>query len=96
MSILKKNDSLMEDKIIGNVLLAAYNFKKDFKVQYSMASRSYTSNVETLFSVSLDQVTKIIEQSDNVYNSATIKELLHRKGLNMRFEWIILAKLRIN
>jgi hypothetical protein len=41
-------------------------------------------------------VTKIIEQSDNIYNSQSLKELMHRKGLNMRFLWIVLAKLRVN
>ena len=44
----------MEDKINGNVLIAGYNFKKDFRVHYCMASHSYTSNIETLYSVSLD------------------------------------------
>lgn len=93
---MKKLDSVFENKIAGNVLVSAYNYKKDFKVQYSMINHTYSSNIETLFSVSVEQVVKIIEQSDNVYNSQTLKELLHRKGLNIRFLWIILSKLRMN
>lgn len=61
-----------------------------------MINHTYSSNIESFFSVSIEQVVKIIEKSDNVYNSQTIKELLHRKGLNMRFLWFILTKLRMN
>ena len=76
--------------------LDAYNYKKDFKVKYTMVNHTYSSNIEGLFSASIEQVVKIIEQSDNIYNSRPIKELHHRKGLNMRFLWIVLVKLRIN
>jgi hypothetical protein len=55
MSILKRSDSLREEnKIFGNVLVAAYNFKKDFKVKYSMTSHTYSTNIESLFSASID------------------------------------------
>ena len=39
---------------------------------------------------------KILEQSDTIYNLASLKELLHRKGLNMRFAWLVLSKLRLH
>jgi len=40
-------------------------------------------------------VARVIEQSDNIYNREALKELMHRKGLNLRFEWIVLVKLRL-
>lgn len=76
--------------------MAAYNYKRDFKIKYSLCGHTYSTSIENLFSASVDQVAKIIEQSDNIYNISALKELLHRKGLNMRFEWIILAKLRVH
>jgi hypothetical protein len=95
---------MTDDKINGNVLVAAYNFKKEFKVKYSLAAifsddidlNDHLKYIRSLYSASLDYVTKIIEQSDNIYNSQSLKELMHRKGLNMRFLWIVLAKLRVN
>ena len=68
-SVLRKNESITEEKVNGNVMMACHNYKKDFRVKYCMTSHSYTSNIEALFSVSIDQVTRIIEQSDNIYNS---------------------------
>ena len=66
---MKRNDSISEDnKICGNVLVAGFNFKKDFRLKYSMINHSYSTNIESYFSASIDQVVKIIEQSDNIYN----------------------------
>ena len=90
------NENINANKIHGNALVAGYNFKKDFKIQYSLNGHTYSTNLESLFSASIDQVAKIVEQSDTIYNVKSLKELMHRKGLNMRFEWIVLAKLRIN
>lgn len=84
-----------DSKINGPVLIAAYHSNKDFKLQYSMNNHNFSTNIEALFSASVDQVVKIIESSDNIYNVDTLKELLHRKGLNMRFLWVILTKLRL-
>lgn len=61
-----------------------------------MIGHTYSTNIESMYGVSADQCYKIIEQSDNIYNSHSLKELLHRKGLNMRFLWIILVKLKYN
>jgi len=95
-TILKKAESVYEEKILGNVVVTAYNYKKEFKVQYSLINHTYSTNLESFYSASIDQVAKIIESSDNIYNNATLKELLKRKGLNHRFLWPILAKLRVH
>lgn len=50
-----------------------------------MSNHTFSTNVEAFFSASIEQVSKIIENSDNMYNSNSIKELFHRKGLNLRF-----------
>lgn len=61
-----------------------------------MINHSFSTNIESFFAASIDQVVQIIEQSDNIYNSQSIKELFHRKGLNLRFLWPVLVKLRQN
>jgi hypothetical protein len=60
---------VVDSKVHGNALVTGYNYKKQFKVQYSLVGHSYSTNIESLFSASVEQVTKIIEQSDNIYNS---------------------------
>ena len=61
-----------------------------------MNNHTYSTNIESLFAVSVEQVASVIEQSDNIYNQQSLKELFHRKGLNLRFEWVVLTKLRQN
>ena len=38
---------------------------------------------------------KILDSSDRVPNIETLKTLMHRKGLNMRFLWVLLAKVKL-
>ncbi len=45
---------MSESKIFGNVLVAGYNFKKDFKLKYSMIGHNYSTSLENLFSASVD------------------------------------------
>lgn len=47
-----------------------------------------------MFAASIDSVVLTLETSDKYQNTLSFKELMHRKGLNMRFEWFVLAKLR--
>ena len=61
-----------------------------------MNNHTYSTNIESLFAASVEQVASVIEQSDNIYNQQSLKELFHRKGLNLRFEWVVLTKLRQN
>ena len=49
-----------------------------------------------MFMQTIEQIAKIIENSDTISNIQTLKDLLHRKGLNLRFEWLLLAKLKSN
>ena len=53
-TILKRTDSSIEDKVHGNVLISAYNYKKDFRVQYSLVNHTYSTNIESLFAASVD------------------------------------------
>jgi hypothetical protein len=49
-----------------------------------------------LINASIDQAVLVLEKSDKIFNSLSLQDLMHRKGLNRRFNWIILAKLRQN
>ena len=49
-----------------------------------------------MFQLSLDQVAKIMESSDRVNNIDALKCLMHRKGLNVRFLWVLLTKVKLN
>ena len=50
---------------------------------------------DTMFQLSLDHVAKIMETSDRVSNIEALKNLMHRKGLNLRFLWVLLTKLKL-
>ena len=53
--MLKRSESIAdENKIFGNVLMSAYNSKKDFKLQYAMSNHTFSTNIESLFSASID------------------------------------------
>jgi hypothetical protein len=84
------------DKVYGNALMSASKYKSDFKQQYSLINHTYSTSIETIFSASIDQVVKVVDKSDKIINSNSLKELMHRKGLNMRFLWVVLAKVRLN
>jgi hypothetical protein len=49
-----------------------------------------------LINASIDQAVMVLEKSDKIFNSLSLQDLMHRKGLNRRFNWIILSKLRQN
>ena len=34
--------------------------------------------------------------ADKIYNISAFKDLMHRKGLNMRFAWLLLCKVKLN
>ena len=48
-----------------------------------------------MFALSLEQVAKILDSSDRVTNIETLKTLMHRKGLNLRFLWVLLSKVKL-
>ena len=38
---------------------------------------------------------KVLDLSDKINNIAALKDLMHRKGLNMRFCWLLLSKVKL-
>lgn len=47
-----------------------------------------------MLSICLKNVVKTLEENPaRYYNEKGLKELMHRKGLNLRFIWLVLAKL---
>jgi hypothetical protein len=48
-----------------------------------------------MLDMSLNQVAKILDYSDKINNIAALKDLMHRKGLNMRFGWLLLSKVKL-
>lgn len=84
-----------EDFVVqGNALIVAHNSSSEFKLKYPLINHAYTCSIEQIFSSTIEQVAKIIENTDTIQNIQSLKDLLHRKGLNLRFEWILLAKLK--
>jgi hypothetical protein len=51
---------------------------------------------QTVLNASLDQVVQVLEKSDKIFNIQSLRDLIHRKGLNLRFCWALLPKLRWN
>lgn len=45
---------------------------------------------------SVINIAKIIENTDTICNVQSLKELFSRKGLNLRFQWLLLTKLKSN
>ena len=57
---------------------------------------SYPQGVECVFRAALDSVAQLLNSNhERVLNVAALKELMHRKGLNMRFLWLLLAKVSL-
>ena len=76
--------------------MIAHNSYSDFKLKYSLINHSFNFSLEQIFVQTVDQVSRIIETTDTIQNIQSLKDLLHRKGLNLRFEWILLSKLQNN
>ena len=93
---MKKESGGNEEKIHGNILISAFNYRKDFKLKYAMNNHTISTNIETLYGACIEQVSKVLDYSDTIFNIKNLKELLHRKGLNHRFLWAVLPKLRLN
>ena len=69
--------------------------KQSFKQGYSLRDEKaladyFISNL----SKSIDYVVEYLDKTDTIVNFAGLKELFHRKGLNMRFGWIVFMKLQ--
>lgn len=84
------------NKIFGAAIASARPYSHELKLQYSLCNHSFSTSVETMFTASIEHVARIVEDSDKIYSQRCLKELMHRKGLNMRFAWPLLAKVRFH
>ena len=91
---MKRSEQNRDEMVYGNVVVSAV-YTKGFKILYSMTQHTYANGIDTMFQLSLDQVAKIMETSDRVLNIDTLKSLMHRKGLNLRFLWVLLTKVKL-
>jgi hypothetical protein len=91
---MKRQEVNKDDCIHGNVVVAAV-YKGGFKVLSSLSQHSYANGIETMFQLSLEHVAKILDSSDRVSNMDALKDLMHRKGLNLRFLWALLTKVKL-
>ena len=72
-----------------SIIRGSFNFNRTFKDE-KMIQDYFISNIGR----SIDSIVDKLENSDVILNFASLKELFHRKGVNMRFEWIVYARLR--
>ena len=91
---MKRAETNRDEMIYGSVVISA-TLTKGFKVQYSLTQHTYANGIDTMFQLSLDHVAKILETSDRISNIDALKSLMHRKGLNLRFMWVLLTKLKL-
>lgn len=72
-----------------SIIRGSFNFNKTFKDE-KMIQDYFISNITR----SIDSIVDQLENSDAILNFASLKELFHKKGVNMRFEWIVYARLK--
>lgn len=48
-----------------------------------------------MLQLSLDSIARVLDQADRIHNMCAYKELLHRKGINMRLSWVLLSKVKL-
>ena len=80
----------------GNALMVAESTASSFKLKYAMINHGYNFSIENIFMETIQQIANIIEHTDTITNIQSLKELFARKGLNLRFQWILLTKLKSN
>lgn len=86
---------MTKDELIHNNVIVSAVFTRGFKVKFSLTQHTYPNGIDTMFQLSIEQVAKVLETSDRVTNINALKSLLHRKGLNIRFLWILLTKVKL-
>lgn len=80
----------------GNALVVAHNSATEFKLKYALINHTYSASVEQIYMQVISQVVRVLEDTDAISNIQALKDLLHRKGLNLRFEWLLLSKVKSN
>ena len=93
-TVMKRSEINRDELVHNNVVVSAV-FTRGFKVLFSLTQHTYANGIDTMFLLSIEQVAKIMETSDRVTNIDTLKDLMHRKGLNLRFLWVLLTKVKL-
>lgn len=84
--------SLICGEICGDVVMAVHYRPSSYK--RFVISNCQEEEYIDIKKKGIKDTLSILESSDNITNHSSLKQLLHRKGLNTRDEWIILSKLR--
>ena len=86
-----------EEQVRGNGLLSC-RYLEGAKLKYAFISprdaHTHKRELYRAFSRSLLSVKAELDTRDLVLNSAALKELLHRRGLNLRYLWVLLVLLQ--
>jgi len=96
-TILRKLEpsGLSQEEVLNGTCVFAGNYTNGFKLQFSLSNHTYSSGIESMFQLAINSVASVLDSSDKIHNMQAYKELLHRKGLNMRFSWVLLARVKL-
>lgn len=78
----------------GNALIIAHNSSTEFKLKYPLISDAHDGPLEPVYMQTILMVARVLEDTDSIFSIQALKDLLHRKGLNLRFEWLLLTKVK--
>ena len=84
--------SLFGKEIIGEAVVSFHLNKKNYK-RFPVYNLQGSSLIQILRK-NIKECLGTLETSEDINNTNSLKELLHRKGLNYRHEWIIYSKCR--
>ena len=92
--IQRKNEraSLFGCEIIGEAVIHLKLFKKNYKRPPVFNLKP--KQLMLILKKNLKDCMITLETSEDIINSNSLKELIHRKGLNYRHEWIIYSRCR--
>lgn len=92
--IQKKNEraGLFGAEIVGEAVVSLHLYKKNYKrfPVYNLNGR----NLMTMLRRNIRDCMVSLETSEDISNVNSLIELMHRKGLNCRHEWIIYSRCR--
>jgi len=89
----RRNPSQLGD--MGSFVGKESIFKQSFRYdRVAREEKMVQDHFGSSLGKSLDDVFEILEKTDQIFNFRGLKDLFHKKGLNMRFEWIIYLRLK--
>ena len=62
---MKRRENKKEETIFGNCVVSAV-YSQGFKVKFSMTQNTYANGIETMYQLSLDQVSKVLDCADRI------------------------------